>query len=196
VLHGADITEEQLPRLAIRPYPTQYVSEWTSKADLAVTIRPIRPEDEPLMVEFHSTLSEESVYMRYFHYIQYNQRIAHERLTRLCFIDFDREMALVVERKDPKTGKRTILAIGRLSKLRQTAEAEFAILVSDAYQGHGFGAELLRRLVQIGRDEKLQRIVATILSENVPMQRVSRKIGFKLKRADSEFHAELDLSNT
>ncbi len=194
VLHGPDITEDQLPRLSIRPYPARYVSDWTSKDGMAVSIRPIRPEDEPLMVEFHSTLSEESVYMRYFHYIQYNQRVAHERLTRLCFIDYDREMALVVERKDPKTGKHAILAIGRLSKLHQTAEAEFAILVSDAYQGHGFGVELLRRLVQIGRDENLKRIVATILNDNVAMQRVSRKIGFKLKRVESEFHAELDLS--
>jgi acetyltransferase len=134
--------------------------------------------------------------MRYFHYIQYNRRVAHERLTRLCFIDYEREMALVVERKDPVTGERAILAIGRLSKVHQTAEAEFAILVSDAYQGHGFGGELLRRLVQIGRDEKLQRIVATILSDNVAMQRVSRKIGFKLERVESEFHAELDLSQS
>ncbi len=194
VLHAPDMREDQLPRLAIRPYPAQYVSAWTSKSGMAVTIRPIRPEDEPLMVKFHATLSEESVYMRYFHYIQYNQRVAHERLTRLCFIDYDREMALVVERKDAKTGERAILAIGRLSKVRQTAEAEFAILVSDAVQGHGFGVELLRRLVGIGRDEKLKRIVATILSDNVAMQRVSRKVGFTLKRVGSEFNAELDLT--
>ena len=84
-------------------------------------LRPIRPEDEPLVVQFHATLSEASVYLRYFHYIQYNQRVAHERLTRLCFIDYDREMALVVERKDPKSGERAILAIGRLSKVHQTA---------------------------------------------------------------------------
>jgi acetyltransferase len=161
---------------------------------MTVTIRPIRPEDEPLMVQFHTTLSEESVYMRYFHYIQYNQRVAHERLTRLCFIDYDREMALVVERKDPESGERSVLAIGRLSKLHQTAEAEFAILVSDAWQGHGFGGELLRRLVQIGRDEGLRRIIASILADNVPMQRVSRKTGFTLKRTEGEFHAELDLT--
>jgi acetyltransferase len=194
VLHAPDISEEQLPRLAIRPYPAQYASAWTSKAGVAVTIRPIRPEDEPLMVKFHATLSEQSVYMRYFHLIQYNRRVAHERLTRLCFIDYDREMALVVERADPATGEPAILAIGRLSKVHQSAEAEFAILVSDAYQGHGFGVELLRRLVQIGRDEKLKRIVATILAENVAMQHVSRKIGFKLKRVESEYQAELDLT--
>jgi len=194
VLHGPDVAEGDLPRLAIRPYPAQYASEWTSKGGLAVVIRPIRPEDEPLMVKFHATLSEQSVYMRYFQYLNYTQRVAHERLTRLCFIDYDREMALVVERKDPETGENAILAIGRLSKVRQTAEAEFAILVSDAYQGHGIGSELLRRLVQIGRDERLERIVASILSENVTMQRVSRNNGFTLKRVGSEFYAELDLS--
>ena len=194
VLHGPEIGADQLPRLAIRPYPAQYVSDWTSKEGVAVTIRPIRPEDEPMMVNFHATLSEESVYMRYFHYIQYNQRIAHERLIRLCFIDYDREMALVVERRHPETGETAILAIGRLSRLHQSMDAEFAILVSDAWQGHGFGAELLRRLVQIGRDEKLDRIVATILSDNVAMQRVSRKIGFKLTRDGPEYNAELDLA--
>ncbi len=194
VLHEAEMGEDQLPRLCIRPYPAQYASAWTSKAGLAVTIRPIRPEDEPLMVKFHATLSEQSVYMRYFQYIQYNRRVAHDRLTRLCFIDYDREMALVVERKNPETGERAILAVGRLSKVHQTAQAEFAILVSDPYQGHGLGSELLRSLVQIGRDEKLQRIVATILSDNVAMQRVSRKIGFTLTRDKSEFNAQLDLS--
>ena len=63
-----------------------------------VLIRPIRPEDEPMMVKFHETLSERSVYLRYFHLMNLSQRIAHERLTRICFIDYDREMALVAER--------------------------------------------------------------------------------------------------
>ena len=62
-----------------------------------VLIRPIRPEDEPLMVKFHDTLSERSVYLRYFHLMNLPQRVAHERLTRICFIDYDREMALVAE---------------------------------------------------------------------------------------------------
>ena len=55
-----------MPRLAIRPYPTQYVSKWKLKDGTPVNIRPIQPEDEPLLVKFHETLSEESVYHRYF----------------------------------------------------------------------------------------------------------------------------------
>ena len=196
VLHEPGLEEDQLPKLAIRPYPTQYASEWTSKDGMRVTIRPIRPEDEPLIVKFHATLSEESVYMRYFHVIGYNQRVAHQRLTRICFIDYDREIALVVDRKDPQSGEHSILAVGRLNKLHMAPEAEFAILVSDAYQRHGFGGELLRRLVQIGRDEKLQRITANILNGNIAMQRMARNTGFELKLVGSEINAEMDLSKS
>ena len=80
-----------------------------------MTIRPIRPEDEPLMVKFHETLSEQSVYFRYFHHVRLSQRVAHERLTRMCFVDYAREMALVVEHRT-RTGVREILAVGRLIK--------------------------------------------------------------------------------
>ncbi len=118
-----------------------------------------------------------------------SERIAHERLTRICFIDYDREMALVAEKKnDPSTGsghgsggRTEVIGVGRLIKLRGGKEAEFAILISDAYQQHGLGKELLSRLVQIGRDEKVTRISADILADNVGMIRVSEQVGFKTK---------------
>ena len=97
VLHDPETPLEKLTRPAIRPYPSQYISRWRMKAGPEVVIRPIRPEDEPLLVKFHESLSEESVYLRYFHMAQLSTRIAHERLLRKCFIDYDREMALVAE---------------------------------------------------------------------------------------------------
>jgi acetyltransferase len=195
VLHDADLNENQLPKLAIRPYPTQYVTPWQVKDGTEVTIRPIRPEDEPLLIQFHQTLSEQSVYFRYFHLIKLSQRIAHDRLTRICFIDYDREMALVVDCKNPETGTHEILAVGRLSKLHGTNEAEFAMLVSDRVQRQGVGTELLRRLLQVGRDEGLDRITAEILSDNDGMQQVCKKLGFQIKRtADySVMKAEIQL---
>jgi acetyltransferase len=181
VVHALDVPESELPRLAIRPYPTQYVSEWTSKQGVTLTIRPIRPEDEPLMVKFHATLSDRSVYLRYLHPMQYSTRVAHERLARICYIDYDREMALVAEQG---TGEaREILGVGRLSKLSGgNQDGEFAILVSDSFQGHGLGTELLSRLIEIGRRENLQRILGFISPENDGMQRVARKLGFLLTR--------------
>ncbi|MBI3989657.1 MAG: GNAT family N-acetyltransferase, partial [candidate division NC10 bacterium] len=195
VLHGPGVSEDELPKLAVRPYPAQYVTLWTMKDGTPVTIRPIRPEDEPLMVKFHETLSERSVYFRYFQTLNLSRRVAHERLTRMCFIDYDREMALVADHKDPETGVHEILGVGRLIKLHGTNEAEFAILVSDQFQGRGLGTELLRRLLQVGRDERLRRITAVILPENREMQRTCEKLGFRLryKVEDQLVTAEIDL---
>ncbi|MBD2039991.1 bifunctional acetate--CoA ligase family protein/GNAT family N-acetyltransferase [Microcoleus sp. FACHB-672] len=193
VLHDPQLTEDQLPLPAIRPYPTQYVAPWTMKDGMPVIIRPIRPEDEPLVVKFHETLSDRSVYFRYFHLLKLSRRVSHERLTRICFIDYDREMALVAEYTNPQTGESEILGFGRLSKLHGANEAEFGLLVSDKYQHRGLGTELLSRLLQVGRDENLSRICADILPENLEMQRVSEKLGLRLNRSVDVVKAEIDL---
>ena len=112
---------------------------------------------------------------------QLSTRVAHERLVRICFIDYDREMALVAERVAPEASAREILGVGRLSKLHGRNEAEFAILVSDLYQRRGLGAELMRRLAQIARDEKLERVTGNILPEHREMQGLAKKTGFQIR---------------
>jgi acetyltransferase len=186
VLHGQNVSEDKLPVTAIRPYPAQYVSKWNLKDGSPVTIRPIRPEDEPLIVRFHQTLSEETVYQRYFSSFKLTDRIAHDRLTRICFNDYDLEIALVVERDSPKPREREILAVGRLSKLHGGNEAEFALMVGDRWQRQGLGKELMRRLVEIGRAEKLSRLSAIILAGNHAMQHVAENAGLKVHRDSCE----------
>jgi len=194
ILHDLDVEENQLPKTAVCPYPRQYVTPWQLNDGTPVTIRPIRPEDEPLIVNFHQTLSEESVYLRYFSLMKLSRRIAHERLTRICFIDYDREMALVADYKNPQTGQHEILGVARLSKMHGINEGEFAMLISDPYQRRGLGTELLERIIQVGRQEKLTRITADILAENVPMQKVAEKVGFHLERAGHDLvKAEIGL---
>ena len=168
------------PPLAIRPYPTKYVQDWDSRQGDRLKIRPIRPEDEPLMVQFHKDLSEESVYLRYAHTVKLKQRIAHERLTRICFIDYDREMILVADYKNPQTAAQEIVAVARLSKLHSSNEAEFALIVSDRYQHQGIGTELVRRLLEIGKEENLEAIVGYVLTSNNKMQSICRQLGFQL----------------
>ncbi|PWU13087.1 MAG: acetyl CoA synthetase subunit alpha [Verrucomicrobia bacterium] len=180
VLHCADVNEEALSRPAIRPYPTQYVKSWKTRDGRPITLRPIRPEDEPLMVHFHLNLSEQSVYYRFFSALKLPERIAHERLTRICFNDYDREIALVADYVNPRSGQHEILGVGRLTKVRGTNDGEFALLVSDSWQHHGIGTELLKLLVQIGRTEKLERLVGCILPENRAMQHLCKKAGFQL----------------
>jgi len=195
VLHGPALTLDQLPKPAIRPYPLQYVSSWTMKDGNQVAIRPIRPEDEPLIAKFHETLSDRSVYLRYFCSLSLSRRVAHERLLRICFGDYDREMALVAERTDPATGERRIIAVGRMNKLHAKNEAEVAVLVSDQYQNLGLGEELLRRVVQIARDEKLSNVSGEILSDNLAMQIIMRRLGFRLRPGEdlTSVRAFLDL---
>lgn len=184
VLYGQEVADDDLPRSAIRPYPSQYVSRWRTKDGVEILFRPIRPEDEPMMVKFHETLSDESVYLRYFHMEKLSTRVAHERLIRQCFAGYDQEMALVADRIAPDTGQHEILAVGRLSKSRTAKEAEVAVLVSDRYQRRGLGAGLLRRLIQVARDEKLQEIVANILPENLAMRALAKGFGFKIRESD------------
>ena len=183
VVHGPEITLDRVPRTAIRPYPTRYVSPWTMKDGNEVTIRPIRPEDEPALVRFHETLSERTVYLRYFHLMNLEQRIQHERLTRICFIDYDREMALVAERRNPETGESEILGVGRAMKIHGTTEAEVAVVISDNWQGRGLGKELLARLLIVGADEKLTKLTADILPDNRGIMRICEKLGFTLKHS-------------
>jgi acetyltransferase len=146
-----------------------------------------------LMIEFHKTLSERSVQLRYFGALSLEQRTMHERLRRVCFVDYDREIALVVERKG-RDGHHQLLGVGRLIKEHGTGEAEFAILVGDPWQGKGLGTELLKSLVQIGRKERVQRIVGHIANENTMMKRVSQEVGFRLRReSDDVWRAEINL---
>jgi acetyltransferase len=193
LLHDKNLAPEDLPKPAIRPYPTQYVTSWRLANGARITLRPIRPEDEPLMVKFHATLSDQSVYYRYFTVMSLNQRIAHERLTRICFNDYDREIALVADLTESKTRQHQILAVGRLTKAHSTNEAELALLVSDHWQNHGIGAELLKLLVQIGRQEKLSRLFGNLLSGNRAMLHLFQKAGFRVEAQDepSEYRAEL-----
>jgi acetyltransferase len=197
IVYPSGIREQDLPKLAIRPYPAQYVWTFALKDAPAVTVRPIRPEDEPLIVRFHETLSERSVYLRYFQAINLERRVAHERLTRLCFIDYDREMALVAEHRDSETAALQIVGVARLMRLHDGDAAEFAVVVSDKVQRLGLGTELLRRLVDIGRIEKIGVVRGYIVPENIAMQTVAKKLGFHMVYSHEEqlMIAELSLKD-
>ncbi len=176
VLHDPGVTEDKLPRLAIRAYPIKYVGNFTLKNGQEVTIRPIRPEDEPLLVKFHETLSDRTVYGRYFQPLNLSQRVAHERLTRICFIDYAREMALVAEYKD-ENGIRQILGVGRLTKVHGLSEAHFSMIITDAYQHMGLGTELMRRIVEVAKAENVKHMSAEIMPSCDDMRRVCEKNG-------------------
>jgi acetyltransferase len=185
VLYDKDTTEEQLPKLAIRPYPIQYVGTWEAKDRTKVTVRPILPEDEALLARFHQVLSDRTVFMRYLQPIMLQERVMHERLARLCHVDYDREIALLAETTDDK-GEGQIMGIVRLSRIHATNDARLSLLIGDPYQGIGLGGELVRRGVDVARSEGMSRLSAILTADNQTMQHIFEKHGFTVQPIDNE----------
>ncbi|NJK34862.1 MAG: bifunctional acetate--CoA ligase family protein/GNAT family N-acetyltransferase [Oscillatoriales cyanobacterium SM2_2_1] len=179
---------------AIRPYPDQYATCFTLHSGAQALIRPIRPEDEPLLVQFHHSLSEESVYMRYTHLVKLQQRIAHDRLTRICFIDYDRDVVLVADHKNPETGQHQFLGVGRLSRAHNSNTAEFAMIISDRHQQQGLGTELIGRLLAIARQEQIEQLSATMLPSNTAMRKICERLGFTVQPLPNEGMLEATLT--
>ena len=143
-------------------------------------LRPIKPEDEPLMVEFHRALSEESIYSRYFGHMTLENRIKHDRLARVCTNCGD-SFALVAEYPGNAELPRSILGVGRLSRTDDLHVADFAILVHDQAQGRGIGSALIKRLMTLARACGFKRLTGEVLVANHEMIYVCRHFGFSVQ---------------
>ncbi|MEO8129260.1 MAG: bifunctional acetate--CoA ligase family protein/GNAT family N-acetyltransferase [Bryobacteraceae bacterium] len=189
VLHPPDTPEADLPKPAIRPYPLHEVKPAALFDGTQILLRPIRPEDEPEMIIFHQGLSERTVYQRFFSIIKLETRTSHERLSRICFADYDRQMVLVAERGG------AIAGVARLARIDNSGTVEFAIVVADAYQRKGLGRLLTASLLDFARRENVKKIIADILPGNREMQDFCRRMGFTLRSntLDNTVRAELIL---
>lgn len=185
LVYDLNTAEDQLPRRAIRAYPSQYVGKWIARDKTEVTIRPILPEDEERLVKFHSILSDRSVYLRYLQPILYQERVVHERLARICHGDYNREISLVAEKEDDTEG-RSIMGVVRLSKLHGMKEARFSILIGDPYQSTGLGGELVTRIIDVARRDRLERISTIFTDDNQVMLHLCKKAGFEIEPTATE----------
>jgi acetyltransferase len=184
VLHDLTLPEAELPKPAIRPYPVQYIWETQAKNGTDITIRPIRAEDEDALRVFHHSLSDRTVYLRFMQAFDLNERTTHARLARICFTDYNREIALATEVKADGSQRR-IVGVSRLSRLYHSElEAEFRMLVSDDWQGQGLGKELVRRTIDVARQEGVHKLVAHILKENQQMLHMCESLGFRIEASE------------
>ncbi len=168
-----DLPPERRPRLAIHPYPNQLVSRFTMEDGTKVTVRPVRAEDEPLIVALHASHSERTIRMRFFSLVK---TLSRESLIRLCHLDYDREMALAAVEQTP-SGPR-ILGVSRYHLDPETKEAEFAVVVGDRWQGKGLGQHLMGKLIEVAVDRGVRRLYGSVLRENEPMLELLRDLGF------------------
>ncbi|MFM7149020.1 MAG: GNAT family N-acetyltransferase [Gemmataceae bacterium] len=173
LLTPVDHPAPERPQLAIRPYPNQYTHSFDLKDGTKVNVRAIRPEDEPLIIDLHSRHSEHTIRMRFFSLVK---TLSRDSLIRLCHLDYDREMALAAV--DHSGEKPRILGVARYYSQPETGEAEFAVVVEDAYQRQGIGRHLLSRLMTIAKERGVTKLQGQILRENAPMLSLTSSLGF------------------
>ena len=191
VLHPATIDDADLPRLAIRPYPHDYARDYVTSDGVPFEVRPIRPEDEPGLARFHAALSRETVQARYGTDFALAERTAHERLTRICFVDYDREIVLVAEL--PTADGPVIAGIARLSRVHASNDKSLTLIVSDAWQRRGIGAQLLRSAIAVSRKEHVGRVIAQLSPDNAPMRELLAEHGFSFEDRDGLVVAALTM---
>jgi acetyltransferase len=154
-------------------YPNQYTAPFRLRNGREVIVRPIRAEGEPLIVALHAEHSPHTIRMRFFGMVK---TLSHDSLIHLCHLHYDCEMALAAVLGEGDTVR--ILGVSRYYLNPETGTAEFALVVSDAYQRQGLGRHLMQRLIDIARERGVKRLVGQVLAENGPMLGLLRALGF------------------
>jgi len=173
--------------LVISPYPDQYEEHAQTSTGIDIFVRPIRPEDAPLLTALFESLSPQSVYRRFFTPLK---RLPHSMLARFTQIDYDRHIALVALPEAQPAD--TMLGVARAIIGRNFKEAEFSVVVSDPWQGKGIGAALLQRCISIAKERGIETVTGTVLAENTQMLALGKKLGFKIQRVSGA--GEYDLT--
>ncbi|MBE7383339.1 MAG: GNAT family N-acetyltransferase [Leptolyngbya sp. SIO1E4] len=198
VLHSASCDPASLPQPLLRPYPSHYVQSQILKDRTPVTLRPVCPTDEPRLIAFHQRLTETAQtegYTRYPPLRHLSPHGASEQIMRLCFLDFDQEIALVAESPNTQTGLSQIIGVGRLSKLPAEKAGQFGLVVDGEYRDRGLDQALLQQLIDIGRQEGLPLLKAEVMN-NPALSSLCEKAGFEMGRSETETTARLSLSAT
>ena len=159
--------------LVISPYPSQYEFTTTTKRGMEIFVRPIKPEDAPLLVKLFYALSKKTVYYRFFSPMK---SLPPHMLAHFTQIDYDRDMALVAF--DQTQPRERMLGVARIMSFPDGKRAEIAVAVGDPWQGEGIGVVLMERLIAIARERGKETLRGYAFRENSHMLGLARKLGF------------------
>jgi acetyltransferase len=174
--------------LIIGSYPWQYESTNTTVDGHGFFVRPIIPSDADLLIDHFNSLSKRSIYMRFFSPMR---QLSRDMLVKLTQIDYDREIALVALMG--KEGQQKIVGVCRIIDYPDGVHAEFAMAVSDEWQGKGIGACLLKQCLKAARHKGKEQVMGLVLAENTQMLKLGRKLGFRVKRVEDSTEYELTI---
>jgi acetyltransferase len=193
VLHPAEIADADLPRFAIRPYPHEYENEGCTDDGVRMLIRPVRPEDEPTLARFHAGLSTQTVVARYGIDRPLAERTSHDRLTRICFADYDRQFAIVAEVLKDDAAAPEFAAIARVSRIHASDDRHLTMTVADAWQRRGVGACLVRAAITVAKGEGVANLVSELSPRNARMRELLEAEGFTFEEREGVVVATLPI---
>ncbi len=163
----------EFSHLLLHPYPEKFVKKAKLNDGTPITLRPIKPEDEPMWLELLNSCSKESIYSRFRYNFHFD---SHEIATQFCYIDYAREIAIVAEIEDQ--GEKKLIAVGRLISDPDLTSVEYAILITDAFQKRELGTLLTSYCEEISRKWNMKRVFAETTQDNKAMIAVFKKLGF------------------
>ncbi len=175
--------------LVISPYPEQYEFHLETTSGIYLFVRPIKPEDAELFVELFNTLSQTSIYYRFFRAMK---QLSHRMLARFTQVDYDREISMVAI--DGGKGKEKMIGVSQVFIHPDGKHGEFSILVGDPWHGKGVGAKLLEHVLKIAKQRGLLNVWGTVLRENINMLALGRKLGFKTKWSSDGLECDLNIN--
>jgi len=190
VVIDLDITGKQTEKyshLALKPYPEEFVSEKMTVDGQKIILRPIKPEDEPLWLELLGSCSKESIYSRFRYFFQWS---SHDVATRYCYIDYDREIAIVAETEDK--GKKKLIGVGRLISDPEHQTVEYAILITDKWQNKDLGGIITDYCIDIAKKWGLKKIYAQTTADNHRMISLFKKRGFTVLEGQGDTTVEVE----
>jgi acetyltransferase len=158
-------------RLSISPYPKELVGLATLRDGTRLRIRPVRPEDEPLLIGLTRNMSAEDMRLRFFAAMK---AMSHRLAARLSQIDYDREMALLAEPEDGSAA----LGEARFAADPDNRRAEFAVAVRSDMKRRGLAQLLMTRLIEVARRRGIGALVGEVLPENAAMLGLASRLGF------------------
>ncbi len=168
---------KEYSHLILRPYPESLIKTAQLKDGTDVTLRPIKPEDEPMWLELLGSCSKESIYHRFRYDFYFD---SHEVASQFCFIDYDREIAIVAE-LEKEDGSKELIGVGRLIADPDLEVMEYAILITDKWQKKELGHTLTSYCLSIAKARGIKKLMAETTKDNKPMISVFRKLDFKIR---------------
>ena len=174
--------------LIISSYPAWQEAECKTTDNEIFQVRPVRPNDANQMLKFFSELSAETIYLRFFSPLK---QLSKQMLIKFTQIDYDREVAMIATMNF--NGDQNMVGVARIIFMPDGETGEFAVVLSDNWQGKGIGVALLKRCLLFAKKQGLKKVIGIVMSENSHMLKLGKKLGFIVKRDLDHYSYDLNM---